>query len=139
MPGFLAFFGQWIFDFAQIRAECDGNACLLADFSHCGMTMRFALLEFAFRPAPVIVLWSMHDAHFNAVELFLWSFLRCDCWIFRDFATGFPPPYNAPGGFYDTSLHLAHIFHCKWLGTGFPMIARRQSCPSEFSCVFPRW
>ena len=114
MPGFLAFFGQWIFDFAQIRAEGDGNACLLADFSHCGMTMRFALLEFAFRPAPVIVLWSMHDAHFNAVELFFWRFLCCNCWIFSDFATGFPPPYNTPGGFYDTSHVLAHIFHCKW-------------------------
>ena len=110
MAGFLAFLGKRVFDFAQIRSERHGFARLLADFAHGRMPMRFVGLKLAFRPAPIVVFRTMHDAYFDAVELLFGRSLRCDRRIRRDVAAGLPSPYDASGGLHDTSHLFAHVF-----------------------------
>ncbi len=109
MPGLLALFGQRVFDFAQIRSEFDRRPRLFADFTHRRMPMRLVLLELAFRPAPIVILRTVHDTYFNAVELFLRGFATGDRRIVRDIAARLPSPYDAAGGFHDASHLFAHI------------------------------
>ena len=67
--GFLAFLGKRVFDFAEERSERDRHSGLFADLAYRRMAVGLVELQLAFRPAPIVVFWPVHDAHFKRIEV----------------------------------------------------------------------
>ena len=117
-PGFLALLGQRVFDLAEVWAELHGGAGFLAEFADRGVAMRLVGIEFALRPAPVVVFGTVDDADLEVVEV---MFRGIGC-VRRRFA---PTVENAARRFHDSSDFVSHSSHCRSLpGCGYVVFLR---------------